>query len=163
MEKATGSKERAFQLENFKTQNQCMSYLFDLRWGSQSENYCPSCGVGLLSKHSLRQKKDGKLKIKNNHMRCNNCGIVVSPTSDTLFHSQKYSLPMLFAIIKEHITHKKAHPHYQIASKLNIPYPNVFAIRKNKLNLIKRKPNMTFDDFMSACLKHKKIEPTYVR
>lgn len=62
-----------------------LSLLAQARWGSDTEQVCPRCGV--MRTHRFKAKRD--------RWRCRDCSHEFTIKSGTIFHSSKLSLPLL--------------------------------------------------------------------
>ncbi len=69
--------------------NQVLSLLCKLRWGSEHQQVCPKCGV--VDSHYWRAKR--------NQWRCKHCARDFSVTSGTAFHGHKLSLRQILGAI----------------------------------------------------------------
>jgi transposase-like protein len=81
--------------KQFGTEEQCRNYLAQMKWGDRPFT-CTKCG------HSKYVK--GRVHLDR---KCQRCGRNESPTSGTLFHSTKLSLPVFFEIIYRVSVNKK--------------------------------------------------------
>ncbi len=129
---------------DFKTENDCEAYLYDLRWNNDLRHKCPNCKKPLA--HTT-----------NRHMQCTGCKNIISVTSGTLLHHIKFPLPDVFRIIYMHVSNPKI-SHYKIAQEIDRNYINVRKFRVNKLSQIKMHRGMTFEQFMLAIVNHKKVK-----
>lgn len=92
--------------ERFKTDQDCMEYLSEIKWSS---NYiCRKCS------HS-------KSQIRKNFSRtCNICSDTESPTANTLFHKVKFGLRKAFFVCFEMSTSTKSLSVSQTAVRFGI-------------------------------------------
>ncbi|MDT8447615.1 MAG: transposase [bacterium] len=72
------------------TQEQCLSLLEEVRWGS-SHPTCPYCGSKQVSRH--------KEKVRQSRWQCSGCQKSYSVTVGTIFHRTHLELPKWFAIL----------------------------------------------------------------
>lgn len=92
--------------QKFDTDEKCKKYLADLKWKNGFQ--CPKCGHC----HAWEGKPFTKV--------CKNCRMIVSATSQTLFHKLKFGLPKAFLILFEMSCTTKSCSSTVIAAKYGI-------------------------------------------
>lgn len=100
-------------MEVFKTDENCLSYLAEKKWGESF--ICTKCGH---TKHTIR---------KSNFARdCNRCHHVESPTANTIFHKVKFGIRKAFIIAFEMTATTKSLSSSQMAKRLGISRPTAW-------------------------------------
>jgi transposase-like protein len=104
--------------KQFGTEEQCRNYLACLKW--ENKRYtCAKCG------HNKYVK--GRVHLDR---KCQQCGRNESPTSGTVFHSTKLSLPVFFEIIYRISVSKKGLSALAIAREYGVNQKTADLIRR---------------------------------
>lgn|SRR5690554_2806783 len=123
--------------EQFGSNEQCLLYLSNEKWGDLYE--CSNC------KHTHCVK--GRKKYNR---RCSNCGYEESPTANTLFHNIKFDLYKAFGMVYEIMTNKKG------ANSMRLG--ELFEVSQNTAWLFRRK----VQDYLKSSGKHKLTKLVHV-
>ena len=110
--------------EQFKSSEDCLRYLSEIKW--KSGFICRKCG----HTHSC----SGKVA----HSRqCTSCRYVESPTAQTLFHKVKFDLLKAFYIVYFVSTNKKGITSTELSRKLNLRQKTCWSFKRKVMKAMK--------------------------
>jgi hypothetical protein len=101
----------------FKTDSDCLSYLYELKWGNGFK--CRKCN------HSESRKGNSSFD-----RRCLNCGYEESATAQTLFHKVKFSLRSAFYICYRVCVAKKGMSSTELSRELGLRQMTCWAFKR---------------------------------
>ena len=114
--------------ERFKTSQDCLVYLSELKW---KEGFvCRKCN----HTHSC----SGKAAYSR---QCTSCRYVESPTAQTLFHQVKFDLLKAFYIVYFVSTNKKGITSTELSRKLNLRQKTCWSFKRKAMKAMKSSGN----------------------
>jgi hypothetical protein len=108
----------------FATNEQCLTFLAEKKWGNGS--ICKSCG------HQYAYK--GK---KGLNKRCMQCGKEEFPNAHTIFHKVKFDLYKAFGMIYDVLTSKKGANSIWLAERYEVSQNTAWLFRSKLQNYLK--------------------------
>ena len=122
-----------FEFQNqFKSSEDCLVYLSDIKW--KSGFVCRKCG----HKHSCA----GKMPYSQ---QCTSCRYVESPTAQTLFHKVKFDLLKAFYIVYFVSTNKKGITSTELSRKLDLRQKTCWSFKRKVMKAMKSSKNYAMD------------------
>jgi predicted nucleic-acid-binding Zn-ribbon protein len=109
--------------EEFGTEEQCIDYLKELKWGNGFE--CIKC--------SLNTSYKGKT---SKNMRCKNCGYEESATANTVFHKLKFDLSKAFGLIYDVVLSKKGANSIWLGERYAVSQNTAWLFRMKLINYL---------------------------
>ena len=123
MKTVKGISRRAFELK-FGSNDQCLSYLAEQKWGKGF--LCKQCG------HEQAYK--GK---KHYHKRCKKCGREESATAHTLFHKVKFDLYKAFGMLYDVLLSKKGANSMWLSERYEVSQNTAWLFRRKLQSYLK--------------------------
>jgi len=122
MKTVKGLSRREFD-KRFGSEQQCIEYLIELKWGNGFQ--CVKCfqKVGYRGKYA-----------KN--MRCKSCGYEESPTANTLFHKLKFDLSKAFGMIYDVLLSKKGANSIWLSERYEVSQNTAWLFRMKLINYL---------------------------
>ena len=114
--------------ERFKSSEDCLIYLSELKW--KDRYVCRKCN----HKHSCAGKA-------LHSRQCTSCRYVESPTAQTLFHQVKFDLLKAFYIVYFVSTNKKGITSTELSRKLNLRQKTCWAFKRKVMKAMKSSGN----------------------
>lgn len=123
MKTLTGLDRKSFE-QRFGTNEQCLNYLADFKWGN--------------GYHCLRCPSISFVKGKKGlNRRCKQCGYEESPTSNTLFHKLKFDLSKSFGMIYDIMLSKKGANSIWLAERYSVSQNTAWLFRRKVQQYLK--------------------------
>lgn len=104
---------------SFKTQEQCVEYLEQVRWAGQP--VCPYCGSEKVGRHASGDRSQSR-------WQCRDCTRAFAVTVGTIFHGTHIELKNWFLVLALMLNAKKSASAYQIARDLGMRRPTVWSM-----------------------------------
>jgi len=104
---------------SFKTQEQCIEYLEQVRW--RGKPFCPYCGSEKVSRHASGDRAQAR-------WQCQECSRAFAVTVGTIFHGTHVPLKNWFLVLALMLNAKKSASAYQIARDLGMRRPTVWSM-----------------------------------
>jgi len=128
--------------KTFATQQDCISYLENIRWGKTAA--CTSCG------------STNVLKVKNrNNYKCRDCRKFFNVLTQTIFENTKIPLIKWFKAIYIFTSHKKGISSIQLGKDLGISQPCAWFVLGRVRELVKNKGSFMLEGTVQ-------IDSTYI-
>lgn len=101
-------------MERFPTQESCIAYLEQVRWGKKGYPHCPHCGTTDVARRS--ETETGRIGRWN----CHDCQATFKVTHGTVFHGTKIPLQKWFLAITLIANAKKSLSSHQLSRDLDL-------------------------------------------
>ena len=101
----------------FGTEDQCLSYLSEMKWGNDYS--CIKC-----------KNKRFIVGKKKYNRRCSRCGYDESPTANTLFHKLKFGIENAFEMTYDIVTSKKGASSIWLAERFGVKQTTAWLFRR---------------------------------
>ena len=105
--------------ESFKTQEQCLDYLEDVRW--KGHPVCTYCESDKVCRHASPDRA-------NQRWQCQDCKKAFSVTVGTIFHRTHMPLQKWFIVLALMLNAKKSSSSHQIARDLGVRQPTIWSM-----------------------------------